>query len=63
MLNSSFFFRNPAISIDQVYGQVLEIFRAEWQTIMTLSGLQVADLIFLTILMAVIVGVVDALIQ
>jgi hypothetical protein len=56
MLNSSFFFSNPAISLGQVYGQVLEIFCAEWQTFMALSGLQVACFIPFTILMAVILA-------
>lgn len=56
MLNSSFFFSNPAISLGQVYGQVLEIFLAERQTFMALSGLQVACFIPFTILMAVILA-------
>jgi hypothetical protein len=60
MLNASLFFSNPAISLGQVYCQVLEIFCAEWQTFMALSGLQFACFVPFTILMVITFSVEGA---
>lgn len=57
-LNASLFFTNPAFSLGQVYGQVLNIFRFEWKTFMALSALQFLSFIPYFLL----VGVVFALI-
>lgn len=57
-LNASLFFTNPAFSLGQIYGQVLNIFRFEWKTFMALSALQFLSFIPYVLLVVLVFSLI-----